>query len=423
MSLRSIRDLRSVSVVNRRLRQLCLPLIFRITRCTSWERFQQLAAKCTANPGFARLIRRLDLFEVHTRDVLFGLLPCLTSLTWLHVDANQVNARLLTAVNSHLTLATAAVYNLHLIPLRQLLRSTNQPFSKILICKTTIDRCLTLGSEALRAVVERGAKFAHLVLQASDKVNFEHGGGGLLPGLDQLDLRMYGPSMSVETWLPLFVRRHRNLSIIKFFDPPSFFWSDNRDVPFAFQFIRAISGASYVDARPKSFSITYIVSWTSLDDWEVVQLELMIPSPSGMSALRAASILAPRLSSLDLTMHGIYATTPIHIYDFAEPFSHLTALRTLHVTNAYRHLHFGGQSPWLSSQRVRDALGTSVSVIAHNAMRWYMTRVAHQATSLELIHITDAGHDGKGRFSHPWTLRASFRVRNNGIRDLEVVGR
>jgi hypothetical protein len=100
----------------------------------------------------------------------------------------------------------------------------------------------------------------------------------------------------------------------------------------------------------------------------------------------------------------------------------MTALRTLHLTNAYLHLHFGRQTPWIATM---DALGTSACVTAYHATFWFMTRVAHRATSLELIHITDEGRDGVPRSSPFWTLRVSYRVRNarnNGVRDLDVIG-
>ncbi|KAJ7708766.1 hypothetical protein B0H17DRAFT_1030813 [Mycena rosella] len=418
-SFRFICYLRSLSTVSRRLRQLCLPLIFRTTRCTDLTRLQQLSAECTRNPNFARLIRHLDLGEVDARDVLLDLLPRLISLTWLELEASQLDARLLETMNSHASLDTVAVRDVHLNALAAL----QLPFPKIIVRKTHLNRELKHESEALRAVVTRGAKFEHLILH--DRRDFGNGGASLLlPGLEQVDVEMCCPIISIETWLPNFAQRHTSLNTIKFFDEYGMFWRENPNIPFAPQFIDALRRETPpLDAELRSFSLARVASWTSLNDWEPTQLGLLLRSQSGISALSAASVLAPRLSSLDLVLHGTYATTPIHIDDFAEPFRYVTALRTLHLTNAYGHLHVGGRAPWLAPQRAaKPALGTSECVTAHHAMMWYMARVAQQAPSLDLIHVTDSGYDGKGRYRHPWTLRASYRVRNNAVRDLEVVG-
>jgi hypothetical protein len=112
--------------------------------------------------------------------------------------------------------------------------------------------------------------------------------------------------------------------------------------------------------------------------------------------------------------------------EFAQPFGSVPSLRTLHLTNLYAHLNAGsGRSPWIRSSTpgaTRDVLGTSACVTALNALRWYTARIVEQAPALDLIHVTDDGMDGTKRSRTPWTLQASFGVRPNEARDLELLG-
>jgi len=153
-----------------------------------------------------------------------------------------------------------------------------------------------------------------------------------------------------------------------------------------------------------------------------VQLELRLKA-AGIPVLQAAAKLAPRLSSLDLALHVSWMTDAIHVDDFAVHFRAVPSLRTLHVLNAYEHLH-GGQPPWVPLPASQDALGTSTCVTAFDALQWCMTRVVQYMPALEVLHVTDGGNEGPGRYTTPWTLQASYWVRPklDGTRELEMMG-
>ncbi|KAJ7876301.1 hypothetical protein B0H13DRAFT_2055737 [Mycena leptocephala] len=86
-------------MVNRRLRLrlLCLPIIFKITRCTSSEKLEQPSAECMVN---SRLIRQLDVVEVDTRcksstsriSFPYFILNSLPTLTTVAVRDSQLKA-------------------------------------------------------------------------------------------------------------------------------------------------------------------------------------------------------------------------------------------------------------------------------------------------------------------------------------------
>ncbi|KAJ6478504.1 hypothetical protein C8R47DRAFT_633861 [Mycena vitilis] len=430
-SLRAISGLRAISTVNRRLRSLCLPLLFRITRCTSSKRFRQLSAECMTNPEFAGLIRELDVVEVQKISGLPGLIPCLTSVARLELPADKLDACLLRAINEHRTLVTAAIHDPELKILADLLSSTDLPFTKLCVSATTtgLDD-VTL--QAFRAVIERGARFCHFGFEAPR--NFELSAATFpidLPDLEHFDLKMCHHSniseSSIDSWLHSFARRHTQLRTIKFTNAGRY-WRDNVvDVPFSRRLGDALRDArvSESSSRLESFTVTKPASWGSLKDWEVAELELEVVKMGRISSiLGVVAILAPRLSSLELILqHSRWSTQPIHIDKFEKAFRSMSALRTLHLSNAYPNLHAGGLTPWIPPRRSaarRNVLGTSICVDVLQALTWYMARVVKNAPWLDLIHVYDHGND-KGSGHPGWTLQAAYRVRHNA-RDLEMLG-
>ncbi|KAJ6466656.1 hypothetical protein C8R47DRAFT_1223858 [Mycena vitilis] len=127
---RYTRDLHSLSLVSRNLRQLSLPRLFAHLKITNTRALRLLKMKCIAEPRFAAVIKRLDLAHVDspeeredrrnrlqsvsTRrgtcgsqqdlnevqyrygpDMLPTILPRLTSLEILELGADQIDRNLL----------------------------------------------------------------------------------------------------------------------------------------------------------------------------------------------------------------------------------------------------------------------------------------------------------------------------------------
>ncbi|KAJ7643337.1 hypothetical protein DFH06DRAFT_1212978 [Mycena polygramma] len=233
---------------------------------------------------------------------------------------------------------------------------------------------------------------------------------------------------SIDSWLHSFARRHTQLRTIKFTNAGRY-WRDNVvDVPFTRRFQDALrdAGVSQSSAKLESFTVTQPASWGSLRDWEVAELELEVVKTGRISSiLGIIAILAPRLSSLELILqHSQFRAQPIHIDKFEKVFRSLSALHTLHLSNAYPNLHAGGLTPWIPARRSaarRNVLGTSICVDVFHALTWYMARVVKNAPWLELIHVYDHGTD-KGGGNSGWNLQVAYRVRHNEARDLEILG-
>jgi hypothetical protein len=216
------------------------------------------------------------------------------------------------------------------------------------------------------------------------------------------------------------------------------------DVPFARDFLAAVSADGIFGVHLHSFSIARPgASWSSLKDWDVMHLDLEVTNPaSGISALKLASVFAPRLSFLDVVLHEMLNTLPCHIVclqkkplapyshvlseqdQFVEPFTSLPFLRILSLSNGYANLQADEPSPWMTTLgSTENTYGTAAWVTALHALQWYMTRVAESATGLERIHVDEQG-GGRVRRPGDLVLKASFMVvtSRNGARELEILG-
>ncbi|KAJ7793587.1 hypothetical protein B0H14DRAFT_2925987, partial [Mycena olivaceomarginata] len=156
-----------------------------------------------------------------------------------------------------------------------------------------------------------------------------------------------------------------------------------------------------------------------------MHLDLEVTNPaSGISALKLASVFAPRLSFLHVVLHEMLNTLPCHIDQFVEPFTSLPFLRILSLSNGYANLQADEPSPWMTTLgSTENTYGTAAWVTALHALQWYMTRVAESATGLERIHVDEQG-GGRVRRPGDLVLEASFMVvtSRNGARELEILG-
>ncbi|KAF8213859.1 hypothetical protein K438DRAFT_1802396 [Mycena galopus ATCC 62051] len=261
-------------------------------------------------------------------------------------------------------------------------------------------------------------KVAHLIVQ--NKKNIRLGPGDLLvPGLETLDIGVYKESTSLMSWLPAFAGRHPQLQIIKFSGDGST-WEQNPDIIFPLQFLGALERESLTSTVDLvSFSISRTRSASSLDDWQVVHLEMELAKEAGLAALTIASSMTSRVSSLIIRMSR-RARQPLHINDFISSLCLFQSLRRLELHCLSRHLFFEGRPPWASPPPNPDVRPTSRSAIAHAALQWLTACVAQRVASLDLVHITDEGHDFLDRRSYPWRLRVTYLVQQN--REVKVYG-
>ncbi|KAJ7132251.1 hypothetical protein C8R44DRAFT_773541 [Mycena epipterygia] len=421
----STRHVHSLSLVNQRLRQLCLPLLFSSLKLRDTQQLQLLNTKCTEDVRFATLIKKLDLLDLFDEELpdFLRLLGRLKSLEWLDLVGDQVDASLLATVNSHPNLTTFAVCDPHLRALKSFSTSTSASLSlsKILINSAVLTCTSTLQSPALYSLMNRNPRVAHLVL--SDSMHIKAGPGNLLfPGLETLVIGVYCEPTFLMSWLPAFAERHTSLKTITFTgDRRGSSWTRNPEILFPLQFIDAVDREALTHTVALSaFSISRAGSTPSLDEWPVTELQITIVKPAGVAGLTIASFLAPQISSLDIRIarHG---RRLIRMDDLVSPISRFPSLRRLELHNVYEHLRFDRRAlrALPSSAPGRKA---SKCMDAHTALRWVTARAAQCSSSLDLIHITDQGHEVENGTTHLWRLKATYQVQRN-LRYIEFHGR
>ncbi|KAJ7035505.1 hypothetical protein C8F04DRAFT_509985 [Mycena alexandri] len=302
----------SLSVVCQRLRQLCLARLFSHLKITHAKRLRLFMAKCMVDVGFASLIRELDLAHVDSPegedaeavscygfDILPALLPRLQSLEWLDLHKAQIDANLLAIVNSHPTLVTLGIRDKDLDALRKLSSSMSLSLSKIRVYETHLGCTFTRQCSELDTLMSRGPRIAYLSVREGRNLQ---NGTLFFPGLEKLDNKIPSRHSTSFSWLPAFAARHTSLHFIKL-SALNRTWSRTPDLEFPLQFIREAERQSLAPAVDlDAFSISRTKSTSSLDDWRVVALEMMIVKGAGISSLRIASSIAPHVSSLILRM-------------------------------------------------------------------------------------------------------------------------
>jgi hypothetical protein len=169
-----------------------------------------------AGTQFARFIVQLDVVDIDTRQLLPELLPFLTSLVRLDLNADALDAHLLAIANSHSTLVTVAIQVARFTgSLDTLANIPDLPFSKILVCQIKIlDYKLSPNFDICQLLVRRGIRFSRLTFRASIR-----GSPPTLPDLEHLDWLLPRARNSVDTsWVLPFAQRHTHLATIRFTD-------------------------------------------------------------------------------------------------------------------------------------------------------------------------------------------------------------
>ncbi|KAF7373523.1 hypothetical protein MSAN_00562700 [Mycena sanguinolenta] len=436
----SPRHLCSLSLVCRRLREICIATLFSHLTVTHTDQLRRLAAKCAVEPEFAGLVRRLDLGDIYSPeedesirnagtlspeqiyrygpDILPDFLPRLKALEWLALGAEQIDANMVAIINSHPTLGTVAIRDQDIDALRALLPSTSLSLSKFRVHSVTSSWDLGFQCPELHSLMGRSLRVTNLIVQSEKNVRL--GPGDLLvPGLETLHIGVYREPTFPMSWLPVFVGRHPNLQLVKFSgqDP---FWTRNPDILFPLQFFDALERASLTcPVNLLSFAISRTSSASSLNDWQIVHLEMETTTEAGISALKIASSMAPGVSSLIIRMPRWAASLSININDLIASLCLFQSLRRLELRYIFGHLLFEAEASWAPPPDPTTPL-TSQCALAHAAYRWIAACAAQHIFSLDLVRITDEGRDYLNRLRYPWGLQLTYKAHQN--RSIEVCG-
>ncbi|KAK7030553.1 hypothetical protein R3P38DRAFT_853260 [Favolaschia claudopus] len=223
------------------------------------------------------------------------------------------------------------------------------------------------------------------------------------------------------SWAPAFVERHTSLKVVKFFDRNTL-WSHDWAKLWPLSALdvadrqELIGGVNLV-----AFSISPTKPGASLEDWQVVHVEMELTKATGVRAVPFVAVLAHRVSSLTLRM-GPMASFTMHFSDLVSSLCRFPSLRKLELDHLYSSLLKEEIPCVLPSQDT--AAQFSGCVDAHAALRTLSALISKCAPSLLLIHVTDGDYDIHKRYgTYSWSLDVTYKVTSNREIDFDGIPR
>ncbi|KAK7031580.1 hypothetical protein R3P38DRAFT_3507205 [Favolaschia claudopus] len=430
----------SLSRVCRLMRRFCFAPLFSRLRIKHTDRLRLLRAKCAEDIEFACLITELDLSWVHSPDewsrtegsrYLYGpdilptLISTLLSLKRLHLPAYQLDPNLLATLNTHPKLTTVVVSDSALDHLKKLWSKTLLSMSKLEVDSASLTAYLEFRSKSYRespdfhSLISRNLRLAHLII--GDESNIVFGPDIIvIPGLQAVDIDLCARPAALLSWLPAFVERHSRLKTVKIFDYGSIWQHDWGKIIWPFSLLDASErhlltsttklAAFWISPLNKSAA-------SSLDDWQVGQVELEVKEPAGIAALPLLGLLAPHLTSLILRMK-LSTRFSVRCNDLISSLCALPSLQKLELPHLYRELSKEDIPCGLPSRSCASQISGCVD--AHAVLRSLSACIYKRATSLAIIRVVDGDNDIQdGCRRRPWTLDATYKVGSNGEIEFE----
>ncbi|KAJ7579238.1 hypothetical protein C8J56DRAFT_965170 [Mycena floridula] len=323
--------------------------------------------------------------------------------------------------NRHPNLATIQIRDSQLKLLSWFPSANPSLFSKILVDSVSLDglTCRPLMPSSRRFLSDSGMRVRRLKLFGSEISN--HGFDSLsFQGLEILEVPMRVASLS---WLSSFVQSQPDLKKIHFDTPAGCRpWCSNSYIPGGAEIHNCFNLEGLESAVAlNAMSICRTPTSTSLDDWDVTELQLRLQSNT-LDVLKLTNTFYPRTSTLVLDFHEP-TDRNIHMDDLITSLSRFPLVNVKFVS-ARRHLHFGQEAPWatdLPASQPDARISKRLEVNA--ALHWFFLRLVHKISSIEILEVQEGGQEWYlgtwGRRLGNWSIDATYRVDANS---LKVVG-
>ncbi|KAJ3864335.1 hypothetical protein EV359DRAFT_81504 [Lentinula novae-zelandiae] len=390
-------EIRSLSLVCRRMRRICLPFLLAFVRIEFDSGITCFRDQCLANPRFAESIKALHISSIHLKgsDILRQLLPRLPRLSWIHFESFQSDVSLFIALHCQVNVKTVVIESVHHL--------TSSDASKVLLHRGEIyhpHKKLLWESH-----LSRGMQVAQLTIH---QPHFLHEGFRRFSGLRELDLIM-GRRPVTLSWLPEITSAHPQLQKITFQDRFKHYFSRKLTLPFISDFVDRVCRE---DGLSDVFDLTrLVVSRNTLpkqssEQWHVSGLKIVVRSALDR-ILPIINSSFPNVSVLSLEFQ---AQATYHIDNFINMLLRFPSLKIVGLRHAFNHLHYGCRKPW-THQRVmviNQSKKTPAAIMVEAGMFWYMTCIAQAISSVEAFFVHEEGMIG----CDDWTAVGWYTVQN-----------
>ncbi|KIK64947.1 hypothetical protein GYMLUDRAFT_258496 [Collybiopsis luxurians FD-317 M1] len=411
-------ELLSLSVVNRRLRRICLPFLFATIHIKKAEDVKKLKNYCSTSSLFLELIRVLDLTRFYSRteerlNIICQALPQLRRLSHVYLVSFEPSTTLFKAIVEHPSVLTVSTESLCGIPFECL----QSDLSKIVLKQIQLD--LSCHSY-LELYPNQGLRIEQLELYNPHLLDKKFG-LRTFRGLQELTLRLPGYPVSF-SWLPAFTAAHPQLHKLRLVDHRRRYFM--RHTP---TFMGSFIDESHRHGLTHNFLIKEVGLNSSTErpsrEWCVTSLEIATTFRStsliDILQLLASSFPAVETLTLDLTDHK----DSYRIDDIADALHRFPCLRHLRLIQIFKRLESGRNEPW-QSQRVLDPADEfkNKKILPANVetgLIWFTSRIAKRVRTLDAFYIDQRGfkHEQTGT-GFGWLLSGWLQV-IGGNRDVD----
>ncbi|KAJ7579323.1 hypothetical protein C8J56DRAFT_1170041 [Mycena floridula] len=391
----------SLSLVNQQFRRICMPFLFSYVKCDNLEDVISLRDEWLAKAPFIANIRTLqvlncDTFSAPACAFLVELLPSLSSLVCLDINAMKIDAALLSTINHHPSLSkvlvSVVVPLFGLSPLSKIIHKSvrmtgSPPF------RSHFDKCIKLGLG-----IGYLALFGNI---ANDPTQ-----GQVIMGLRNVSISLWqGLHKQRLLWLEGFVARHPDLKTLRFSNfqgQGQYLCLHSPHTPFVSRFIDDLRELGMLDTEETLTQFMIAQPYTSksvnLNQWIVAGISL-ITNKATIEIIKLAHLSFPHLTSLSLDIDE----TNIDIHELTAAVSGFRSLRVLDLDHLCRNLDFGADLP---PQNHPDE-----ARYIEFALKWYAEHLARACSSIERIFVSEAGPETA------WMLRGQYTVTRRLLAD------
>ncbi|KAF9067285.1 hypothetical protein BDP27DRAFT_1328984, partial [Rhodocollybia butyracea] len=372
-------ELRSLSVVDHRLRRICLPFLFAnicIRTKTDAERLQDFCSISPLCSNFTKVLKlgRSSFRRPETAEAMMkSLLPSLTRLSTVDLEEfDNSNINFLKAILEHSSVSSVLV---------------GRPEKRLLDSSILLDMSkFVLSAENFQPTLEtwlaQGTRLLSLNVYGPKQLDEEFG-LKKFEGLEVLNLFVDLCLVSF-SWLPRFSSSHPCLHQLWLTDVL------RKGLP-DLSFIRSL----VEESREQNFS----------EDYRIKRVGLGRATSRGILTLITSSFPALEVSELDLSVHDSGCSTN----EVLSALAHFSSLRTLSLSHDFGRLFFGCNDICQPIHLVNEY--DTIQMLtryAEAAVLAYISRLARSLTGLESCFIFDYGQaDGDG-IGERWVQYSRF---------------
>ncbi|KAF5392028.1 hypothetical protein D9757_003274 [Collybiopsis confluens] len=403
-------DLISLSLVNWRWRQICLPFLFAKVKLNGRDA-QEFKVFCERNPLCSELIKTIHphaLLPIRRLkdclEILQQTLPFLKHLSYIDISDMNPTFKLLQAMLEHHTVATIRMGNSTSLPTGCL----NLDMSKVVLSGAVLDS--VQPQLALNEHFLRGLKVVRVELR---KVALLDEGLHRIPELEEIELKGVNPVLY--PGLLDLMSTHPHLRKVSLIDKA---YHGNLTPPFVQSFLNEIEAQNFNNF----FRIPQIVlSRHSGKEWCITDLTIAMTrtSHSLIQILSTVACFFPEIEILSLDMEEVYKGA-YAMDELVAVLRRFPSMRTLHLNRFTRQLGFEGTPRWKPLRPFTKNTIIEKLALDHEAsVVWYISHLAKELRSLDAFHILDRGFLWKDVNIGPTWYLSGWLYVVNGRREVD----